>query len=105
MKAFTDTSVTGNPAPARSRRLAPLARNLVAGVAVAFLGILTASTASAPLALAEDGCDNVVDTTGSFSMNCAPAPMGDTNGAPVQAPSINDENLTEAEVSEPGWNG
>ncbi|MCB1263774.1 MAG: hypothetical protein KDB56_04125 [Mycobacterium sp.] len=99
MNAFTGTSLSA-PSP----RPTFLVRKLVAGVAVAFLGLVTASTASAPLALAEDGCDNVVDTTGSFSMNCSPAPMGDTNGAPVQAPSINDENLTEAEVSEPGWN-
>lgn len=99
MEAITET--TGS---ARSRRIGQLTAQLIAGVAIALTGLFSAAVGTASPALAED-CDNVVDTTGSFSMNCAPAPMGDTNGAPVQAPSINDFNLTEAEVSEPGWGG
>ena len=75
---------------------------LVAGLAAAALPLIAVSVGSAPMALAD--CDNIVDSNGSFSMDCAPAGIADTNGAPVQAPSINDFNLTEAEVSEPGWN-
>ena len=47
--------------------------------------------ASVPRVLAS--CDNVVDTTDSFSMNCAPSVI----------PDVSDQ-LTEAEVAEPGWN-
>lgn len=39
------------------------------------------------------GCNDVVDTTDSFSMNCVPTVIPDTS-----------DQLTEAEVSEPGWN-
>jgi len=52
---------------------------------------LAGSPASAPRVLA--GCDNIVDTTDSFSMNCVPTVIPDTS-----------DQLTEAEVAEPGWN-
>lgn len=38
-------------------------------------------------------CNDVVDTTDSFSMDCAPTLIPDTS-----------DQLTEAEVAEPGWN-
>lgn len=38
-------------------------------------------------------CDNVVDTTDSFSMNCVPTVIPDTS-----------DQLTEAEVAAPGFN-
>ena len=47
--------------------------------------------APAPRALAE--CNDVVDTTDSFSMNCVPTVIPDMS-----------DQLTEAEVAEPGWN-
>ena len=46
---------------------------------------------SAPRVLA--GCNNMVDTTDSFSMDCVPTVIPDTS-----------DQLTEAEVAEPGWN-
>lgn len=46
---------------------------------------------SAPRLLA--GCDDIVDTTDSFSMNCVPTVIPDTS-----------DQLTEAEVAMPGWN-
>ena len=46
---------------------------------------------SAPRVLA--ACDDIVDTTDSFSMNCVPTVIPDTS-----------DQLTEAEVAEPGWN-
>jgi hypothetical protein len=49
------------------------------------------SPASAPRVLA--GCNDIVDTTDSFSMNCVPTVIPDTS-----------DQLTEAEVAEPGWN-
>ena len=39
------------------------------------------------------GCNDVVDTTDSFSMDCVPTVM----------PDVSDQ-LTEGEVAEPGWN-
>ena len=47
--------------------------------------------APAPRVLA--GCDDIVDTTDSFSMNCVPTVIPDTS-----------DQLTEAEVASPGWN-
>lgn len=38
-------------------------------------------------------CNDVVDTTDSFSMNCVPTVIPDMS-----------DQLTEAEVAEPGWN-
>ncbi len=49
------------------------------------------AVAPAPRVLA--GCDETIDTTDSFSMNCAP----------TMIPDMSDQ-LTEAEVAEPGWN-
>ncbi|TXI39379.1 MAG: hypothetical protein E6Q56_06960 [Mycobacterium sp.] len=46
---------------------------------------------AAPRVLAE--CDETIDTTDSFSMNCAPTVI----------PDVSDQ-LTEAEVAQPGWN-
>ncbi len=52
---------------------------------------LTVTESAAPRVLA--GCDDLVDTTDSFSMNCVPTVIPDTS-----------DQLTEAEVAEPGWN-
>ena len=52
---------------------------------------LAASHQSAPRVLA--ACNDIVDTTDSFSMNCVPTVIPDTS-----------DQLTEAEVAEPGWN-
>jgi hypothetical protein len=38
-------------------------------------------------------CNDIVDTTDSFSMNCVPTVIPDTS-----------DQLTEAEVAQPGWN-
>lgn len=71
-------------------------RRLVAGVLGA-AAVLTPSVCAvgsqdpAPRFLAD--CDNVVETNGSFSMDCAPTVI----------PNLSDP-LTEAEVSQPGWN-
>lgn len=59
----------------------------VAPVAVALAG----SPQSAPRVLA--ACNDIVDTTDSFSMNCVPTVIPDTS-----------DQLTEAEVAQPGWN-
>ena len=54
--------------------------------------ITTLATAhQAPRVLA--GCNDIVDTTDSFSMNCVPTVIPDTS-----------DQLTEAEVAQPGWN-
>lgn len=52
---------------------------------------LAGSHQIAPRVLA--GCNNIVDTTDSFSMNCVPTFIPDTS-----------DQLTEAEVAMPGWN-
>ena len=64
------------------------------GLAIALTPVAIATidmAASAPRVLA--GCDETIDTTDSFSMNCAP----------TMIPDMSDQ-LTEAEVAEPGWN-
>ena len=72
------------------------ARRFVAG-ALGAAALLTpvvgavGSQSTAPRVLAD--CDNVVDTNGSFSMDCAPTVV----------PNLS-EPLTEAEVAQPGWN-
>lgn len=68
--------------------------NFVAGAAIAIAPMaaaVAASPDSAPRVLAD--CNDIVDTTDSFSMNCVPTVM----------PDVSDQ-LTEAEVAEPGWN-
>ncbi len=61
-------------------------------IALAPLAAVTAGFPDpAPRLLAE--CNDMVDTTDSFSMNCVPTVM----------PDVSDQ-LTEAEVAEPGWN-
>lgn len=74
----------------RSRQLAYFAVGAALAVTPA-VAALTGSPASEPRVLA--GCDNIVDTTDSFSMNCVPTVIPDTS-----------DQLTEAEVAEPGWN-
>jgi hypothetical protein len=74
----------------RSRRLLYAAIGLVIAAAPAvavFAGI--GSTAPKLAAQCQD-----TDTEDSFSMNCAPTVIPDTS-----------DQLTEAEVAEPGWNG
>ena len=62
-----------------------------AAIALAPAIALNASPSSVPRLLAE--CNDLVDTTDSFSMDCVPTVM----------PDVSDQ-LTEAEVAEPGWN-
>ena len=64
------------------------------GVAMAVAPVVTALSAhpvSPPRMLA--GCDETIDTTDSFSMNCVPTVIPDMS-----------DQLTEAEVAMPGWN-
>ncbi len=77
----------GPTASARGRRVLLFAVGAVLAVTPAF----AVSPASAPRVLA--GCNDIVDTTDSFSMNCVPTVIPDTS-----------DQLTEAEVAEPGWN-
>lgn len=62
-----------------------------AAIAMAPVVALGASHESTPRVLA--ACNDVVDTTDSFSMDCVPTVIPDTS-----------DQLTEAEVAEPGWN-
>lgn len=77
----------GPTASARSRRVLFFAFGAVLAVTPAFAVL----PASAPWVLA--GCNDIVETTDSFSMNCVPTVIPDTS-----------DQLTEAEVAEPGWN-
>lgn len=52
---------------------------------------ITHQSAPAPRVLA--ACNETVDTTDNFSMDCSP----------TMIPDMSDQ-LTEAEVAEPGWN-
>lgn len=65
---------------------------LAVGAALAVAPVVTAlGQQPAPRLLAD--CNDIVDTTDSFSMNCVPTAIPDTS-----------DQLTEAEVAEPGWN-
>lgn len=69
-----------------------LHRVALAGMAAAALLVpVVAHDVPAPRVLAD--CNDLVDTTDSFSMNCVPTVI----------PDISDQ-LTEAEVAMPGWN-
>lgn len=61
------------------------------GLALALGAVAGVSEAPTPRVLA--ACDDSIDTTDSFSMDCAPNVI----------PDVSDQ-LTEAEVAEPGWN-
>ncbi len=64
------------------------------GAAIAVAPVVAAVAdfhASTPRVLA--ACNDIVDTTDSFSMDCVPTVIPDTS-----------DQLTEAEVAEPGWN-
>jgi hypothetical protein len=74
---------------ALSRRLIYVAMG--AAVTVLPTVALGGSHESAPRVLA--ACNDVVDTTDSFSMDCVPTVIPDTS-----------DQLTEAEVAMPGWN-
>lgn len=63
----------------------------IVAAAIALIPVVNFSSETAPRILAD--CNDVVDTTDSFSMNCAPTMIPDTS-----------DQLTEAEVAEPGWN-
>ena len=70
-------------------------------MAIALAPVIAAVTASihdASSVIAAPGC-NVVDQDGSAEINCAPS------GPENQYASPADDQLTEQEVSEPGWNG
>ena len=73
----------------RGRRL--LYTALGAAIAATPAAALAVSDQFAPRVLA--ACDDLVDTTDSFSLNCVPTVIPDTS-----------DQLTEAEVAEPGWN-
>lgn len=65
---------------------------LAAGAALAAAPVIIGGVHdSAPRLLAD--CNDIVDTTDSFSMNCVPTVIPDTS-----------DQLTEAEVAMPGWN-
>lgn len=66
---------------------------LVAGGLIAMAPAVLAATATAPAPHLLAACNELIDTTDSFSMDCAPTVM----------PDVSDQ-LTEAEVAEPGWN-
>lgn len=74
----------------RGRRLLFAAFGAVIAMAPV-TAVMAVSSAPQPRVLA--GCNDVVDTTDSFSMDCVPTMM----------PDVSDQ-LTEAEVAEPGWN-
>jgi hypothetical protein len=74
----------------RSRRLTYAL--VVAAIALApAIAVTVSSPSTTPRLVAE--CNDLVDTTDSFSMDCVPTVM----------PDVSDQ-LTEAEVAEPGWN-
>ena len=75
---------------ARGRRL----RYIAVGAVIAATPVMAAVAGvpdAAPRVLA--ACNDIVDTTDSFSMNCVPTVIPDTS-----------DQLTEAEVASPGWN-
>lgn len=63
------------------------------GLAIAAPGIVHTVASSTPAPRVLSACNDVVDTTDSFSMNCFP----------TMIPDMSDQ-LTEAEVAEPGFN-
>ncbi|MGY4709182.1 hypothetical protein ACXDF8_06415 [Mycolicibacterium sp. CBM1] len=72
------------------------ARRVVYGVAGLLIALAPAVAVFADLSGAAPrvlACEET-DTEDSFSMDCAPAVVPDVS-----------DNLTEAEVAEPGWNG
>lgn len=73
----------------RSRRV--LYGVMGAAIAVVPAVAVAGTHDSTPRVLA--GCNDVVDTTDSFSMDCVPTVIPDTS-----------DQLTEAEVAQPGWN-
>lgn len=64
---------------------------LLAALFLVLMGVGMTLGAPAPRVLA--GCDDTIDTTDSFSMNCVP----------TMIPDVSDQ-ITEAEVASPGWN-
>jgi len=74
----------------RPRRLVYGAVGLVIALAPA-VAVFAGISGLAPRAVAQ-GCQDV-DTEDSFSMNCVPTMIPNTS-----------DQLTEAEVAEPGWN-
>lgn len=69
-------------------------------VRAAFIGVIAIAPVFAAIAARTDapptllaGCDDTIDTTDSFSMNCVPTVIPDMS-----------DQLTEAEVAMPGWN-
>ena len=76
--------------PARDRRLRYIAVGAVIAATPAVAAVAGVHDA-APRVLAS--CNDIVDTTDSFSMNCVPTVIPDTS-----------DQLTEAEVASPGWN-
>lgn len=75
----------------RGSRLTAGALGLAIALAPAVVAVIDHAATPVPRVLAD--CDETIDTTDSFSMNCAP----------TMIPDMSDQ-LTEAEVAEPGWN-
>lgn len=75
----------------RRRRLVVGALGLTIGL---FPVVVAMSHPSTPESRVLAACNDTVETTDSFSMDCAPN----------MVPDFSDQ-LTEAEVAEPGWNG
>jgi hypothetical protein len=63
------------------------------GAALAALALVPVLAVPQPAPRVLAGCNDIVDTTDSFSMNCVPTVIPDTS-----------DQLTEAEVAQPGWN-
>lgn len=68
-------------------------QRIALGAAAVALLVAPAVTSESPAPHALAQCNDVVDTTDSFSMNCVPTVIPDMS-----------DQLTEAEVAEPGWN-
>ena len=68
-------------------------RRLLYAVIGAAIAVAPAVAVSGSHESVSADCNDVVDTTDSFSMNCVPTVIPDTS-----------DQLTEAEVAEPGFN-
>lgn len=77
--------------PDRSGRLLLAVMALVSAIGAPLTVTAVTDSTTDPRLLAD--CNDVVDTTDSFSMNCVP----------TMIPDMSDQ-LTEAEVAEPGFN-
>lgn len=66
---------------------------VVTGAAIAVAPVVSLGVSPESTSRVLAACNDIVDTTDSFSMDCVPTVIPDTS-----------DQLTEAEVAEPGWN-